>query len=242
MAATFTDTQASLTGSERHYGAGILQNTASAGSSSIQVATEGAAYNIFHSGDVIRISSKESLADAAGAEEFATVSGAPTYAGDLATIALAAALAGSYPSGAKVASCLCPTDIQATVTTPVVTSTAGTLNHTGFPIKVDHIGGVTQNWVLSFVDPNSYQVVGDTVGNIGAGSITTDFTPVNADFARPYFTLPYRAFGGSFKSGDTLTFTTQPAAIPLWYKRVVPPGAASFSGNQVIVGIDCESA
>lgn len=52
----------------------------------------------------------------------------------------------------------------------------------------------------------------------------------------------YQAFGGTFATGDTIAFTTQPAAIALWYKRVVPAGASSFSGNQVIVGIDCESA
>lgn len=239
---TFTDTQASLSGTERLYGAGILQLGANAGSTSIQVATEGAAFNLFRAGDLIRISDKQSIADPVGAEEFATVSGAPTYAGDVATISLAAALAGSYSFGAKVASCICPGDVAATVTTPLVTSSAGTLDHAGHPIVVDHVGGITQNWLLTFLEPNAYQVVGDTVGNVGAGSPVTDFAPINPDFARPYFTLPYQAFGGTFAAGDTIAFTTQPAAIALWYKRVVPAGASSFSGNQVVVGIDCESA
>lgn len=239
---SFTDTQTGITGSERVYGAGKLQTAVAAGSTSIDVMTEAVSFDIFKSGDLIRITNKAGVSDPDGTEEFATVSGSPTYTGDLARLSLTAPLANSFPSGTKVASCYQPGDIKAVCSTPVTTSMAGTFNHSGFPVLVDHIGGVTQNWLLTMVSPTSFNVTGDGLGSIGSGSINADFAPVNSDFARPYFTLDYRAFAGTFATGDTIAFTTQPAAIPVWYKRVVPAGAASYSGNQVVVGVDCESA
>jgi hypothetical protein len=56
-----------------------------------------------------------------------------------------------------------------------------------------------------------------------------------------YWTLNYMGFGGTWQTNDTITFATTPATYPIWYKRVVPPGAASFSANKVIVVVDGES-
>lgn len=239
---SFTDTQATISGAERLYGAGKLQTAVMAGSTSLEVMTEGAAFDIFRSGDTLRISSKSTVSDPAGAEEFVTLAGAPSYSGDLARLSLSAPLANGFVAGSKVASCYLPGDVEARCSAPVVTSIAGSFNHSDFPLRVDHIGGITQNWLLTFVSASSFNVSGDTTGSIGGGTINADFAPVNSDFARPYFSIDFHAFAGSFSSGDTIAFTTQPAAIPVWYKRVVPAGAASYSGNQVIVGIDCESA
>ena len=55
---SFTDTQATISGAERLYGAGKLQTAVLAGSTSLEVMTEGAAFDIFRSGDTLRISSK----------------------------------------------------------------------------------------------------------------------------------------------------------------------------------------
>lgn len=239
---SFTDTQALITGNERVYGSGKTQSAVAANATSLDVMTEGVNFNIFRNGDLIRISDKTSVSDTAGAEEFATISGVPTYIGDLAHLSLTAPLSNHFEAGAKVASCYQPGDLKATSTAPVTTSLAGTFNQATYPVSVDHIGGITQNWLLTFVSATSFNVTGDTLGAIGSGTINTEFAPANPDFSRPYFTLDFRAFGGTFVAGDTLAFTTQPAAIPLWYKRVVPAGAASYSGNQVIVGVDCESA
>ncbi|WP_293932130.1 hypothetical protein [Iodobacter sp.] len=240
---SLTDTQATLTGSERLYGAARLQTAINAGSSVLEVNTEGASFNLFRNGDLIRISNKATVDDIAGFEEFATLAAAPSYSGDLAQLTLTSALANSFPAtNTKVASCYQPGDLKASTTTPVLTSVAGTFNSALYPIIVDHIGGITQNWLLTFTSASSFNVTGDTLGSIGGGSISVNFTPLNSDFARPFFTLDFHAFGGTFVSGNTLSFTTQPAAIALWYKRVVPAGAASYSGNQVIIGVDCESA
>ncbi|WP_157314559.1 hypothetical protein [Chitinibacter sp. GC72] len=242
MAGTYIDTQNDLNGNERLYGAGILQTNAASGATLIEVSTEGAALNLFRAGDLLRITSKSSISDPAGSEEFVSVASAPSYIGDLARITLTVPLANPFNAGAKVASCYQPGNIKASCTAPQVNAGSGSFNHASFPIKVDHIGGITQNWLLTFVSATAYNVVGDLLGAIGSGTINAPFSPNNADFGRPFFTLDQRAFGGTFKAGDTLAFTTHPAAIPLWYKRVVPAGALAYSGNQVIVGVDCESA
>lgn len=237
---TQRDTQAVLTGSERLYGAGKLAAPAPAGSASIQVATEGAALNYLRAGDLVRVSDKTGAASP-GNEEFRVVQ-AVTYAGDVATVSLAEGLAYGYPSdGTVVSSVYQAGDVGATSTSPAVVSAGGTVAADG--VLGDSIGTVDQDWTLTFTSATAFTITGDTLGNVGSGNVTGGAAPANPSFpGRAYFSLPAGAFGGAFATGDTVTFTTRPAAIPVWYKQVVPAGAAAVSGNQVILAVDGESA
>lgn len=235
---TQRDTQAGLTGSERLYGGGKLNAHANTGATSIQVATEGAALNVIRVGDLVRITDKTSVSGA-GNEEFRTVA-AVSYAGDVATLTIDA-LAYSYSANATVVSSVYQAGtVQASMTAPVVTSAAGAVANSG---TVDSIGTVEQDWTLTFTSATAFTITGDTLGNVGSGNTASGGAPANPNFAgRVYFSLPASAFSGTFAAGDTVTFSTSPAAIPLWYKHTVPAGAEAISGNQVIVGVDGESA
>jgi hypothetical protein len=242
FAGTQTDTESALTGSERTYGAGILNVGVSAGATSIDVTTEGAAFLHFQDGDEIRISDQATVL-AAGSYEYATISGAPTYVGDVATITLASPLANTYTDTVtRVASILALADIKAAFDTFGVTSASGTYDSVTEPVLLDGISAVDDTWTLTFTSGTAFNIVGTATGAAGSGSIGTATAPNNPDFGAPYFTLASAGFGGTFLSGDTIIFHTTPAGAAVWEKRVVPIGAASLAGNKRIIGLLAETA
>ncbi|MBF0418119.1 MAG: hypothetical protein HQL86_07725 [Magnetococcales bacterium] len=253
LSATQTDTQNEAVTYSRCYGVGILDSPILANDDTLQVVvepgngTDGDA--IFQDGDLIRISDQTSLDAPTGNSEFLRLAAtdAVSWNSQLATLTLAAGSrpVHSYAAGVtKVASVLEGADIAATTHGWLISSQAGSYDRNGFPLILDHIGSIEQTWNLTFTSTTQFLCVGNDLGIVGGGAIQTDFAPLNPDFDKPYFTLTGGSppWGGTFASGDTVTFATHPAAIPLWEKRTVPPGASSHSGNQVIVAISGESA
>lgn len=238
---TQTDTQSSITGTERRYGAGKLNVDVAAGATSIQVLTEGASHNVFRSGDSIRISDKATVSGS-GNEQTVTISGAPSYSGNVATIALSAPLSyGFSATNTRVASLYQAGDVVGSSASLVKTSAAGTYSLSNMP-AVDSIGGIEQNWTITFTSSTAFSCTGDTVGSVGTGNVGSSFQPTNPSFSKPYFVIPAAAWGGTYQAGDTVTFTTHPASIPIWERRDIPAGASSLTGNKVIYGVDGESA
>lgn len=239
---TQTNQQSAITGSERTYGCGNLDANVSIGGSQITVATEGAAYNHFQDGDLIRISDKPTV-DGAGNVQYVTISGAPSYAGAVATIDLAQPLDYNFvAANTRVASVLEPGDVKADYDNLLATTVGnGDYDDTSYPVELDSIGTVEQTITLSFTSATNFNVTSDVLGSMGTGNTSSDLQPTNTDFAKPYFILRSDGFTGTWASGDTLVFQTHPAAIPVWYKRVVPAGAASLSADKVIVGVDGQS-
>jgi len=243
FAATFEDTQAAITGSERKYGGGALNANVSAAATSIDVLVEDATAGWFADGDTIRISDSPTV-DGAGNEEFMTIAtSGVSYAGNVATLTLTAGLANGYiAASTRVASVYEPGDIAGAVTNWIETSTSGTYDEVTDPVAVDSIGGVSQQWTLTFSDPTNFTVSGDTLGSVGSGTTGGDFTPNNPDFGKPYFTLLAAGWAGTWASGETITFRTDPAAAPVWLRQVVPAAAAALSADQVIIAAIGDSA
>lgn len=240
FAGTQRNTQSGITGSEQKYGAGVLNAGVTAGDTTITVLVEAAGDALFVNTMKIRISDKANIA-ASGNEEFVTIVGSPSYSGNVATIVVTPALANSYlGTVTKVASVYEPGDVRGVVASWVETG-SGTYNEGTYPVLCDHIATVEQDWTLTFTSATAFTVSGDVVGSVGAGNVSSDFAPANSAYSKPYFTLRSAGFGGTWTTGDTITFKTSPAAIPLWYKRVVPVAAGSLSGNSVIVAVDGES-
>lgn len=240
-----TDTQASITGSERLYGSGSLDTSVSIGGSTIKVATEDAALDIFKNGDKIRITDMASVEAGTGNEQELTISSVPTYSGSVATFSVAETLDYNFAaSTSRVMSLIKPTDMSTAVESFVdTTAGSGVFNDVANPVVVPNQSGVQQNWTLT-VDAGgtTMTVVGDIVGNLGNFSIGSDISPANPDWIAPYFTLPAAGFSGTWAAGDTITFTTVPNALPLWIKQIVPAGANDLSNNLFSIGTDGESA
>ncbi|MBF0141806.1 MAG: hypothetical protein HQL74_16220 [Magnetococcales bacterium] len=98
-----------------------------------------------------------------------------------------------------------------------------------------------QTWSITFTNATAFTCFGDTVGSVGGGTITADFSPANAAYSKPFFTLSSSSWGGSWAAGDVLTFRTHPAAVPIWEVRVIPANSGSLSGDFVDFGIYGES-
>lgn len=245
FAGTQTNTQADLTGSERLYGSGWLNVTVSAAATVITVRVEdGTNYKPFFIGDTIRISDKANL-DASGNAEILTVSNV-TWAGDVATITFSPALQNGYSAtsdATRVSSYLDLSDIGANVSVAmVVTSTGGDYDDNTFPLQLRNVSTVEQNWTLTFTSTSVFNINGNTLGLVGTGSIGGGAAPDNPDFAgNPYFTLLSTGFSGSWQIGDTIAFSTSPSAKAVWFRRIVPAGIASISGNNFVIAVEGES-
>lgn len=242
-----TDIQSELTGSERLYGSGYLDDTAlNINDTTIKVQVEDwATYPIFSNGDTIRISNKTDINDVGGTEEYLTINSVPSAVGNLVTFTVATGVANAYATGVatRVASVIPAGTVGTSLTTPVYTPAAtGTGTIDDAQMSLSNLSTVEQDWTLSFTSATAFDIIGNTLGTLASGGTVSTLTqPDNPDHSSPYFTIPSAAFGGTFEAGDTITFTTTPAGYPLWYRRVVPAGANSLAGNKVIVAIDGES-
>lgn len=237
FAGTQRNTAADITGSERPHGVGTLVADTALSATSLQVDVEpgGGADEVFQDGDIIWVS------DGAN-EEFAEID-TVTWSTDRASITLVSGLTHAYDSSTPtyVASCMEPGDVVATVDNYVKTG-GFTYNDSTYPVLGDGIGSIEQTWTLTFTSGTAFSVSGDTVGSVGTGSISSPFSPSNADFSQPYFTIPTAAWGGTPVTGNTMVFQTHPAAVPCWLKMEIPAGSASISNDATALGISGESA
>lgn len=230
---THTDTQAAITGSEDLYGAGNLDANVAALDATMDVAVEDGAVIIFRDGELVWIGDGTN-------EEFATIDGAPSVAGDIVTLTFAAGLVNSYLAAeTTVASVIEHGDVEPTTTTPVVTSAGGA--YSAASLALHNLGTIRQSWTITFTNATTFSCVGSVVGSVGSGNISSNFAPINPDTGTPYFTLANAGFSGTFATGNTIIFTTSPSAVPVWEKRVVPAGAAASSGNQAATVLYGES-
>lgn len=241
FAGTYTDTQADITGSERKYGAAPIKTdiAAASGPVTFDVVVEDVSLAtgtdaIFKVSDKVRLTDKITPTAVSGNEETLTVT-TVTNVDTTVTITVSEDVANTYTvaSGARVMSLWEPGDIKTSYSDFTVTSTAGTYNDSSYPVILDNIGTYADDVTLTFTSATNFTATSANGYTYGSGNITTDFAPINADNTKPYFTLEALGFGGTFVSGDTITFTVVPAYVAQWFKRVVPTATGSLAGNYV---------
>jgi hypothetical protein len=242
---TQTDTEDQIVG--RPYGIGTLYAPASGGATQLLVACERnpeyATLQPFRVGDRLRVSDRPSTGGA-GNEEWVTISGV-SYGTDFATVDVSPALVNSYAtSNTLVSSVLELPSAVAGVTGVSVTSGGGSFGSaTVGNLTAHNKGAVQENWTLTFTSATTFTVSGNTVGTLASpGSISADYAPLNPATGTPYFTIKAIGWSGSFQAGNTMSFTTQPAAIPIWYRRQVPAGTFSLANNFCSLALHGESA
>ena len=194
----------------------------------------GATYDIFQDGYSVKVCSNTDALATDGTEEVKVISGTPTYSGLVVTITVTVPFVAAFTadSVSRVSSLLKPGDTEPSATTMVVTSSAGTVDEGSYPVLLDNLGSVDEDWTIAFTDATHFTLSGDSRGSIGSGVIGTDFSPVNSDFSRIYMTIETGLWGGTWQAGDTVTFTTHPARVPIGQRRVVPAGSASLANNK----------
>jgi len=148
------------------------------------------------------------------------------------------ALTHDYPVGSFLSSALVAGDLKSRVSVlfdqatwtnvwadSIIGSPAtGTFNDVLAPIVVTNIGAVTERWALIFTNTTTFNIVGEHVGVLGTGSISTDLSPLNPATNQPYFTLPALGWGLGWSTGNVLRFNTVGAMTPVWVVRTVQQG------------------
>lgn len=229
---TASDTEADITSSYRPYGVGTMTEAINPGATSIILAGEDPeAYAIeqpFRVGDAIRIAE-------GAAEHFDTLLNVVYNVDNTITLTLQTGVGQSFTAAAVVTSLVQASSIAASVDGLSVTSTAGTLDPAG--IELTNKGAIEETWTLTFTTATDYTLTAVGLGEVGTGNTASDLAPINPDMAVPYLTLRSTGFGGTFAAGDGVTFSTRIAALPLWYKRVTPPGTSTAANDGVAVNI-----
>lgn len=220
------------------YGSAVIKNPVTAGATSLVVTVKGEAMlpagvdEIFRDAETIRLCSHTSAITGDGSEEDLVISGTPVASGLDITINLLTAVVGNYSAGDRVSSLISlGAELKPTYTTPVVTSTAGSVNEADFPPVLDNIGTPEEDITITLTSATAFDCGGDTAGAIGSGTVSVEFAPVDAIKGRPLFTLPAGFFTGTFAAGDTVTFTLHPAQVAVAEKQVVLPNATSLQNN-----------
>jgi len=242
---TQTDTEDQISG--RPYGIGTLFSPVVGGATQIQVACEHngqyASLQPFRVGDLVRVSDRPSTGGA-GNEEWVSVT-AVTYGADFATVDVSPALVNGYgTANTRVSSVFELTSVAAASSGLAVTSAGGTVDAATIGnLVAHHKGAVAEHWTLTFHSEAGFTVTGQITGMLPLpGSISADYAPLNPATGTPYFTIKALAWGGAFQANDTVTFSTHPAAIAIWYRRQVPAGTFSLANDYCSLAIHGESA
>lgn len=231
--ATGTDTQTK-------YGSAVLKTSLTAGATSMTVTVRNAAIAsgadaIFRNPVKVKICDKATADALTGNEEVVEINSSLTVSGLDITFSFTPALQNNYTANGttRVSSLIKPGEIKTSATNPVKTSTAGTIDFTTYPLLLDNIGTVDEDWTLTRAG-GAWTLSGDSLGVIGTGIAlsSANYAPNNPDFTKPYLTIDYRALGGTWADGDTITWTTHPAASGVGQKRVIPAASPSLANNR----------
>lgn len=160
-----------------------------------------------------------------------------SYSGNVVTVELSGTVANSYLTTNTYGSgCIESGDVACSSSGWTETSALGTYDETSYPVVMYNDGTEYDAWTITFTSGVAFNCSGLNEGSVGSGVVSSSFSPINSATGQPYFTIDLLGWGGTWVSGDTITFITNPSASPLWLKEVVPAGTAQVSNNLAVLG------
>jgi hypothetical protein len=248
QSATATGTEATDKDEALLYGAGALDSNVNAGVESIAVTCEHADYATllpFRAGMLVRISNIP-VGDGAGTEEFVLLT-AVSFNGAAATLTFTGhPLANAYSASDTLVSGVLEVSTVAGGfnSAAYFTSTGGTFAfNTPGNLTVPSKGSVNDAWTLTFSNATTFTVSGAVTGVLaGTGTVGADYSAINPSTSTPFFTILAAAWGGAFAAGDTVTFNTTQACLPLLVRQRIPAGSGTLANNVGGIAIRGESA
>jgi hypothetical protein len=162
-----------------------------------------------------------------------------SYSGNTVTVELESGttVANAYTTAKTYgAGCINAEDVECETTTWTETSSSGTYDESTYPVIMFNDGTEYDFWTVTFTSAVAFNCSGSNEGSVGAGVVSSDFSPTNPETGQPYFTIDKDGWGGTWTSGDTVTFYTNPSAAPIWIKEVVPSSTAALSNNLTVLG------
>ena len=241
--ATQIDTYGDVTGTERKYGAGALLANVSAGGTVITMTLEDTSQAIFNTSSADNVIY---ITDGTNEEYHEDVAASKSGTTITLTLDTGDQLANAYTTANNsiVASCVQQDDVECTDSGTVATTAgSGDYDDATYPPEGDNIATIEDTWTLTFTSASAFSCAGAATGAVAAGNTSSDFAPPNsAQSNKPFFTLLSAGWTGAWATGDTLVFTTHPAAKGMWAKQIVPAGCSSYSGDNFDIRFGGESA
>ncbi|MGP5436561.1 hypothetical protein [Psychrobacter alimentarius] len=105
------------------------------------------------------------------------------------------------------------------------------LQVTNNPIVVTNRDAIDERWALVFTSATSFRIIGQTVGEIGAGSTSGVTKPINPMTGYAYFEIPADAWGGGWSAANVVRFNTVAAKYPIWIGNAIQQHQGSSKDN-----------
>lgn len=102
-----------------------------------------------------------------------------------------------------------------------------------FPLIVVNAHAIAQRWRLAFTSSTDFSIIGEELGVIGTGTISTGAAPINPATAEPYFEILPGGFGSGWANGNNIRFNTVAAGGPIWIARTVLSGPAMHEDDRI---------
>lgn len=161
-----------------------------------------------------------------------------SYSGNVCTVELTDTVANAYSADGSTLACGClyESELKTSFDSWTENTTNGTYDETTYPPTLFNDGTVEEDWTISFSSDTEFSVSGAYYGSVGSGTINSNFSLTNPKTGQPYFTILANGWGGSWTSGDSVTFTTHPSAIPVLLEQEVPTGTSAENVNPLPIG------
>jgi hypothetical protein len=106
-------------------------------------------------------------------------------------------------------------------------------NDATYPVAVLNRHAITQRWALIFTSTTAFNIVGEELGVVGAGTISAGAAPINPATGQPYFAVLPSGFGAGWSVGNVVRFNTIGAGAPVWVSRTVRSGPATTQDDLI---------
>lgn len=110
-------------------------------------------------------------------------------------------------------------------------ATTSQLQVTNNPIVVTNRDAIEERWALVFTSATAFNIIGQTVGQIGTGSTTTLTAPINPMTGYAYFTIPAAAWGTGWSANNVVRINTAAAKYPVWIGSAIQQHQGSSTDN-----------
>lgn len=110
-------------------------------------------------------------------------------------------------------------------------ATTSQLQVTNNPIVVTNRDAIEERWALVFTSQTAFNIIGQTVGQIGTGTTSALTAPINPMTGYPYFTIPSAAWGVGWSANNVVRINTAAAKYPVWIGNAIQQHQGSSSDN-----------
>ena len=110
-------------------------------------------------------------------------------------------------------------------------ATTSQLQVTNNPIVVTNRDAIEERWALVFTSDKAFNIIGQTVGQIGTGTTSTLTAPINPMTGYPYFTIPAAAWGTGWSANNVVRINTAAAKYPVWIGNAIQQHQGSSTDN-----------